>query len=97
MQRANMLWGAEDAEAHWLLLPALPPPPPPSLLQKPVERQPDGEEVSAEWANARGDAMRGHWEFEQRLLRSMEGEAVALTAARQLRQQLRRWVDWQGA
>jgi hypothetical protein len=66
------------------------------LLQKPAERQPDGEEVSAEWANARGDAMRGHWEFEQRLLRSMEGEAVALTAARQLRHQLRRWVDWQG-
>lgn len=48
----------------------------------------------------RSEAMRGHWEFEQRLLNSVEGEAAALAAARQLRHQLRRWggcvISWIG-
>lgn len=36
--------------------------------------------------------MRGHFLFEQRLLHSVVEEDSALSAARQLRHQLRRWA-----
>ncbi|KAL4430933.1 hypothetical protein ABPG75_006189 [Micractinium tetrahymenae] len=57
--------------------------------QKRTPRQAEAEEVSAELASARSEAMRGHFLFEQRLLHSVAEEDSALSAARQLRHQLR--------
>ncbi len=60
--------------------------------QKRTPRQAEEDEVSAELASARSEAMRGHFLFEQRLLHSVVEEDSALSAARQLRHQLRRWA-----
>ena len=60
------------------------------MLQKRSGRQREAEEVSAELASVRSEAMRGHYEFEQRLLDSVAAEDLALMAARQLRHRLRR-------
>lgn len=60
------------------------------VLQKRTPRQAEADEVSAELASQRSEAMRGHFLFEQRLMHSAAEEDSALSAARQLRHNLRR-------
>ena len=54
--------------------------------------QKEAEEVSAALAMSRSEAMRGHWEFEQRLLHHVEAEDSALLKLREVRHRLRRLV-----
>ncbi|EFN59116.1 hypothetical protein CHLNCDRAFT_137916 [Chlorella variabilis] len=51
--------------------------------------QKEAEEVSAALAMSRSEAMRGHWEFEQRLLHHVEAEDSALLKLREVRHRLR--------
>ncbi|KAI3433581.1 hypothetical protein D9Q98_003392 [Chlorella vulgaris] len=64
-----------------------------ALLQETHQKRPgehkEAEEISAVLAAARSESMRGHWEFEQRLLQHVAAEDSALQEARQLRHRLR--------